>query len=80
MRFIPLALAAGVFLFMGQSLGRTLYIDWFEFKPAATEWHQAHDRGDRDGMQQAYHKEEIAYCRAIDPFWFSAKWRNDCPR
>ena len=75
MRLIPIAL---VVLFMGQSLGRTLYVNRYEFWPAAAEWHDAHDRGDMEGMMAAMRKERVAHCRTFDPLWFYQPWANDC--
>lgn len=75
MKLIPIALFA---LFMGQSLGRTLYVDHYEFGPAAAEWRAAKDRGDQDAMSAALHKELIAHCRTFDSLWFYSAWANDC--
>jgi hypothetical protein len=69
-RFIPLVLAGSFCLFMLQSLGRSIYIDRYEFEPARLEWEAAHARNDRDGMWAAYHKEEKAHDRSFDPLWF----------
>ena len=74
-KFIPLMLAGTVCLFMLQSLGRTLYVDHYEFWPAATEWHEAHSRGDQAGMKRAREKEWRAHERTFDPFWFVSYWR-----
>ena len=79
MRFIPVVLAGLVATFALQSLGRTLYINHYEFWPAAAEWHAAHNRGDLGAQATAYHKEEIAHCRTIDPLWFYQPWANECP-
>lgn len=57
-------------VFMLQSLGRTIYVHEFEFKPAQAEWNEAHARNDSQGMRQAFQKESRAHNRTIDPFWF----------
>ena len=71
---IVMATIMGIFaVFMLQSLGRTIYIDRYEFRPAALEWKAAKERGDQDGMKAAFEKERRANQRTIDPFWFLTK-------
>lgn len=71
MRWIPVILSGCVALFMGQFLARTVYIHYNEFMPAVNEWHEAHDRGDAQGMREAYAKELKAHERSTDPLWFA---------
>ena len=80
MRFIPLVVVALFCAFIGQSLGRTIYINHYEFEAGVSEWNAAHDRGDMAAMRVAYHKELIAHCRTFDPFWFYQPWANNCSR
>jgi hypothetical protein len=75
---IVVSFAATVAIFMFCSLGRTIYVNSYEFNPAVTEWHAAHDRNDLTGIWAAYRKEVIAHCRTVDPFWFYSKWANKC--
>jgi hypothetical protein len=78
MRFIPLLLAGAVIVFTLQSLGRTLYINHFEFGTAKTDWEAARANNDTEAMFAAYQKEKMAHCRSFDPFWFFKPLANDC--
>jgi hypothetical protein len=75
---LPLALATCMATFVLQSLGRTIYVNHFEFEPAVIEWNAAHAVGDHDAMVTALDKEMLAHCRTIDPFWFIERWANKC--
>lgn len=77
---VPLILVTIMFVFMVQSLGRTIYVNYYEFLPAKAEWHAAYDRGDRKGMNAAFKKEVIANCRSFDPLWFYGPLAVPCSR
>ena len=78
MRYIPLVFGGLFCVFMLQSLGRTLWVNHYEFEAARAEWSTAHERGDIAAEWTAYHKEEVAHCRTLDPFWFYQPWANKC--
>lgn len=57
-------------LFVSRTCARALYIHFTEFRPAAAECREAHDRRDMEGMFRAFDEELKASGRTFDPFWF----------